>query len=892
MRKNFKPLAMSFLAAAASIGIVVGGTFALFTDNASSSIELTAGKIELSLTTDNLVTYSVTPDPTGDREDENGAKYSSVATAVNGTFTNLGTASLVGNVLTLDRITPGDRVVFDATIGDTSNVSFLYRLKFQLVSTDTTLGAGMKTTTDISGTSTTYSGLKTFVSAWTLHTYDSTNPLSATINFDMELPVTLGNTYQEKEAEYEISVEAVQGNAAVSDESTVEVLMESFQDTQSAVASTPTVLSAANSDSSVSAQVTIPADTTEVPAGSEVTMVVSELELTTGTDSQTLNFDLAIYVDGVETTSFSSPIAVELYIGKYLEITQMKHNSTVMNPANYSYDASTGIVTFSTASLSPFSVTYAHMTRNTAYGFYDSRVQDGKWVHEVSTKAELANILAHIESKAGQTAADDFHGGSTAYPLADETTVYLLKNDIDAEDAALYSDGYAPVAFTGVFDGDGHTISNVAPTVFATQIGDKDVACLFNKVGAATFKDFTLSGCVLNDASAKPGGLVAGGRKSSSAYAAIVFENVTIDSTCSVNALQGVGAFMGYARGSTDLTFTNCVNDANVIGTGANIGGFVGSCTGNAGRTWVFTNCTNNGNVGGSYKLGGFIGTSLGGANLTFTNCTNNGNTIPSGTGADVGPFIGSNDETVTYTECYNAGYLKYSSDPVKTNILVNHTFSTSTDLSVIKYEGWTSTSTKGDFANKFVVSTSIEELSLDFNHDTHAMVLGTPTVEYDNAVFTAAIGSIDRFYTANSKWADNCGSNPVKSITSANLSDITSFVEVTRAGWFAPNANVETGSFLDSEDAAAKEWYEKYRLADELKDNYETGYYTDDNGGYYILNNPNSGDTYDQIKEIWLCVEYRLVLYKDGATVATATYRSSFDGDGRNPYIQPLVLS
>ena len=216
-----KKLIAPIVTAAAMLATSVGSTFALFSSKASSRIDINAGKLEVKLTKGNARTYSVEANESGDRIDENGYKYSSEETEVPGVFTNGGTATFTDCNLVLDKISPGDRIEFDlnASQGDT-NIIYKYRVVLEYTSEDETIGRGMEITTNISGSSKLYKNLKRYQSAWATH--DPANPLELNISFDMELPVTCGNEYQEKEGAYSMYIEAVQGNAAVSGEEEIE----------------------------------------------------------------------------------------------------------------------------------------------------------------------------------------------------------------------------------------------------------------------------------------------------------------------------------------------------------------------------------------------------------------------------------------------------------------------------------------------------------------------------------------------------------------------------------------------------------------------------------------------------------------------------------------------
>ena len=216
--KAIKSLILSAVGAVAFSSITVGTTFALFTSNAEATIKVGSGKIDVNLEAKNLQTYSA---------EYQIDHYESVATAINGTFTNGGTASLVNGNLELSKVTPGDRVTFSVDFSNTTNVNYQYRLLFEAVSSDKTLATALQIKTDISGSEKTYKYLNKYISSWKYREAGDNDIDSLT--FDVELPIEVGNTYQEKEITYQLSIEAIQGNAHVEDEAKTEYLVMTYE---------------------------------------------------------------------------------------------------------------------------------------------------------------------------------------------------------------------------------------------------------------------------------------------------------------------------------------------------------------------------------------------------------------------------------------------------------------------------------------------------------------------------------------------------------------------------------------------------------------------------------------------------------------------------------------
>ena len=232
MKKKSKVVLSSVLAIAMSASLAVGGTYALFTSESEVNVAINSGKVEVVATAGGLNTYSVVPAANGTIVDENGATYNSVGTATTGTFTNGGTATITNdNTLTLERLTPGDKVTFNINVANNSNVATQYRVKLACEGS-TFLFAALDFTVDGDN----FTRVGNYVSAWSRLAAEE-DP--ATVPVVIALPVSAGNEYQNLSTSIVYTVEAVQGNAATTDESVREqiVFVENAQAAVSAIAS-------------------------------------------------------------------------------------------------------------------------------------------------------------------------------------------------------------------------------------------------------------------------------------------------------------------------------------------------------------------------------------------------------------------------------------------------------------------------------------------------------------------------------------------------------------------------------------------------------------------------------------------------------------------------------
>ena len=228
--------------------------------------------------------------------------------------------------------------------------------------------------------------------------------------------------------------------------------------------------------------------------------------------------------------------------------------------------------------------------------------------------------------------------------------------------------------FSGIFDGDGHTITidivggslGATPSADGTYyevLRDSDRALINATITGA-------NGTTTNVASSSNElGLFPQAHNAT-------FQNVTLDGTITSTG-SDIGAFVGIARG--DLTFYNCTNKADVKSTGTsshNVGGIVGTANN---QNVTFIGCVNQGDITGEWNYregsgGGFLGvgktyylivdrgtggilgsTGTGtGSTILIDSCRNAG-TI-TGDSA-VGGIVGACRAAAQITNCGNTGY-------------------------------------------------------------------------------------------------------------------------------------------------------------------------------------------------------------------------------------------
>ena len=104
--------------------------------------------------------------------------------------------------------------------------------------------------------------------------------------------------------------------------------------------------------SSENATVVVPANT--VPATENVQFRVQTKEST----ADSVTYDISLTDSEGKPLTLSAEVTVTLSIGRGLANVAVAHNGAAMDPSDYSYNSTTGILTITTDSFSPFRITY------------------------------------------------------------------------------------------------------------------------------------------------------------------------------------------------------------------------------------------------------------------------------------------------------------------------------------------------------------------------------------------------------------------------------------------------------------------------------------------------------------------------------------------------------
>lgn len=270
-------------------------------------------------------------------------------------------------------------------------------------------------------------------------------------------------------------------------------------------------------------------------------------------------------------------------------------------------------------------------------GTTENRFQGPSWEELTGTPAAISWV--DIET------VDDLLALAKATDAETLGKNYRLKADLNLKDTPFNGIGSAGQPFTGMFDGQGHTISHV--TVNAPE--GENVG-FFNVIKGATIRDLKLVDVEITG-KANVGGLV--GNAQVQLDSSDLSKNVAnLIGGCSVSGTvtgtKNVGGLVGLNEGKTDpQTLFSIASAVDKCAASVTVNGkeMTGGLVGKNGGT--ITKSSSGGTVKGDTTTGGLVGDSSGDIYDSHTSCTVAGR-------SHTGGFVGFSDGAVK--NCYSIG--------------------------------------------------------------------------------------------------------------------------------------------------------------------------------------------------------------------------------------------
>ena len=590
-----KTIVSSLLTIVLCLSLIAGSTYALFTSEDEINIAVASGKVNVVATIleDGMKTYSLD-------EEQAAGKFA------NGGIADFAINEEDGKVLTLDKMTPGDKVVFAIEITNNSNVAMKYRVTWEVSGE---LAPALKAT---AGGDKIENGASAWT-PWAIPVAEDGSDKVKTIEVVVELPAETGNEYQDKSAKIAFTVEAVQGNAPTPDEwdGTTDTAWyndtdtEFVLDTAEELAGLAELANAGNTFS----QKTIVLESDMDLDGNVWTPVKKFAGTLNGNDHTISNFS-------VDATAGHGGFIETLEWGTVQNLTLSDVTATV---GNYRF----GVLarSINQSNIDNVTVKNVNVTTTAPTAFVAGLFAHGT----VNSNMEVNNCTVEnltVNAEAG------------AYLIGGITT-FVQKNGTEAEG-------------TNIFE-------NLNVKNFKVTVNDTDNVCGVGGLVGQTqsvwqnprFNNCSVSGLdVVATGTVDVGGFIC--YPGSWTYAENCTTEGKIDVTGVTSADNCAGGFFGnYGWGDNvgkgDHKVTNCSADVDITTKYASAGGFVGSGTNSEGRNKniTLTNCEAKGTItcveGGTANIGGFAGQTDRGI---YINCS-----------AAQAPFIGKVLDGYTLTD-------------------------------------------------------------------------------------------------------------------------------------------------------------------------------------------------------------------------------------------------
>lgn len=354
------------------------------------------------------------------------------------------------------------------------------------------------------------------------------------------------------------------------------------------------------SDNVTKVKVTAPSNS----LSEDVTSVALSVETTTNPsnilieDTQTANsyeITLKDQFGNKVSAQGDSLFTVEMNIGANRTMLKVYHNGNLMTDDkttltdaadHYVYDSAKGVVTMKVDSFSPFSAVYNKDKWNsdTAASDYETPVDAAEKVVTISSAEELALFAKEI------TEDGKNYSGYTVNITADIDLGEYLWTPIKGNGK-----------MTGItINGNGHTISNMMVRSCTLEVKTKDGYAYYgtgfigDTSGAITIKNLNFDGADVafwdykEQYAGNIGGIIMG-----YTYGTTVFENVSVTNS-EIWGYGKIGTMLGMgAEPGVSVTFRNCVSKNNTINAAYDMGGLAGMIQrGNGVDNGKVENCT------------------------------------------------------------------------------------------------------------------------------------------------------------------------------------------------------------------------------------------------------------------------------------------------------------
>ncbi len=253
--------------------------------------------------------------------------------------------------------------------------------------------------------------------------------------------------------------------------------------------------------------------------------------------------------NSIESTDRKITVKLNIGAGRTGEI-ELYHYTELVEGT--SYDSVTGILTFETSNFSPYTVVEKGVVKSNTAWYDNADAEATEYI--ITTADELAGFAALVDS------GNSFAGKTVK-----------LGADIDLMNAEWEAIGSSYYPFSGSFDGQGYTISNLKITKACGNIAASNRQGLFSTVvpvGATYMKNVTLCNVDI-EAGYHVGGLLgtSDGSNQSATGNYFVMTDIKLIGKVNIYGWEGVGGVMGSGNMAEISNITVDVDAGSIVTT-------------------------------------------------------------------------------------------------------------------------------------------------------------------------------------------------------------------------------------------------------------------------------------------------------------------------------------
>ncbi len=308
---------------------------------------------------------------------------------------------------------------------------------------------------------------------------------AVTVTLALKMQESAGNEYQNRSFGTEFAVQLLATQVEHEDDS-----FDNTYDKDATYPASKTVVIPSGTTATVEIPISVEEVTVTLPVGTEagvyeVRVDSKTVETDSVTNETTVTFNIELYKDGVKVSNTGTEYEVDIEIGKDLVLNKVMHKNEEVTV--YSYNPFSGILTFKTDSFSPFSVVFRDIkaddiiSADTADIFISAMENGGlyKLTDDITIPADVVPVIPE-----GKTVTLDLNGKKlqvenigTQYALTNQGTLNIID-----------SVGTGSISARGIYNG--YDVENAVGAYTNAVLNVENVTincCSTNGGGAAIF---------------------------------------------------------------------------------------------------------------------------------------------------------------------------------------------------------------------------------------------------------------------------------------------------------------------------------------------------------------------------------------------------------------------